>query len=123
MERKRSGSLLRRELDSVSFLQAHPEVKKRFSDTGCMDYVEKLQNGCHQTTTETFAKSYDGNKACVGSLEMIVDEAAISTATGLPRTGQSQFKTTTTKNLNFRVYLKAEFRDITWKKSMPVSHL
>jgi hypothetical protein len=25
--------------------------------------------------------------------------------------------------LNFRVYLKAEFRDITWKKSMTVSHL
>jgi hypothetical protein len=68
MERKRSGSLLRKELDSLSFLQAHPEVKKRFSDAGCMGYVEKLQNGCHQTTTEVFAKSYDGNKSCVGSL-------------------------------------------------------
>jgi hypothetical protein len=67
--------LLRKELDSLSFLQAHPEVQKRFSDAGCMGYVEKLQNGCHQTTTEVFAKSYDGNKACVGSLEIIVDEA------------------------------------------------
>jgi hypothetical protein len=89
MARKRSGSLLRKELDSLSFLQAHPEVQKRFSDAGCMGYVEKLQNGFHQTTTEAFAKSYDGNKACVGSLEMIVDEAIIATTTNSPRSGQS----------------------------------
>jgi hypothetical protein len=123
MARKRSGLLLRKELDSLSFLQSHPDVQKRFSDAGCMSYVERLQNGCHQITAEAFAKSYDGNRASVGSVEMIVDEAAIATTTSLPRSGQSWFKTTTTKNLNFRVYLKAEFRDITWKKSMPVSHL
>jgi hypothetical protein len=115
--------LLRKELDSLSFLQAHPQVQKRFSDSGCMGYVEKLQNGCHQTTAEAFAKSYDGNKACVGSLEIIVDEATIAIATNLPRSGQSWFKTTTTKNLNFRAYLKEEFKNVTWKKSMLVSHL
>jgi hypothetical protein len=123
MARKRSGLLLRKELDNLSFLQSHPDVQKRFSDAGCMNYVERLQHGYHQATTEVFAKSYDGKKASVGSLEMIVDEAAIAIATGLPRTGQSWFKTTVTKNLNFRVYLKAEFRNITWRKSMPVSHL
>jgi hypothetical protein len=89
MERKRSGSLLRKELDRLSFLQAHPEVQKRFLDAGCMGYVEKLQNGCYQTTAEAFAKLYDGNKACVGSLEIIVDEATIATTTSLPRLGQS----------------------------------
>ena len=88
-----------------------------------MGYVERLQNGCHQITAEAFHKSYDGNKASVGSVEMIFDEAAIAIATILPRSGQSWFKTIATKNLNFMVYLKAEFRDITWKKSMPVSHL
>jgi hypothetical protein len=123
MERKHSGSLLRKELDSLSFLQAHPEVQKHFSNAGCMGYAEKLQNGCHQTTVEVFAKSYDGNKACVGSLEIIVDEAAIATTTNLPRLGQSWFKMTATKNLNFRAYLKEEFRNVAWKKSMPVSHL
>jgi hypothetical protein len=39
MARKRSGSLLRNELDSLSFLQEHPEVQKCFSDAGCMGYV------------------------------------------------------------------------------------
>jgi hypothetical protein len=38
-----------------------------------MTYVEKLQEGYHQATTEVFAKSYDGKKAIMGSLEMIID--------------------------------------------------
>ena len=72
---------------------------------------------------ETFANSYDGKKATIGSLELIVDEVAIASATGLPRTSQSWFKTTVTKKLDFRSYLKIEFQSITWKKSIPFSHL
>jgi hypothetical protein len=45
MARKRSGLLLKKELDRLSFLQSHPDVQKHFSDAGCMGYVEKLQNG------------------------------------------------------------------------------
>jgi hypothetical protein len=123
MARRRSGSLLRKELDSLSFLQTHPEVQKHFSNASCIEFVERLQNGCHQSTTEAFAKMFDGNKVCVGSLEIIVDEAAIAAMTILPRSGQSWFKTTATKNSNFRAYFKEEFRNNAWKKSMPVSHL
>jgi hypothetical protein len=118
MARRHIGSLLRKELDSLSFLQAHPEVKKHFSNVGCMEYVERLQNGCHQSTAEAFAKTFDGNTAYVGSLKIIVDEASITAATSLPRSGQSWFKMTATKNLNFRAYLKEEFRNNAWKKSM-----
>ena len=88
-----------------------------------MGYVEKLHNSCHQSIAEAFAKTYDGNKACFRYLEIIVDEAAIATTTNLPRSGQSWFKTTATKNLNFRAYLKEEFKNNTWKKSIHVSHL
>jgi hypothetical protein len=70
-----------------------------------------------------FAKSYYGKKATVGSLELIVDEADIALATGLPRIGQSWFKTTVTKNLEFRPYLKLEFQGTRWKKSIPISYL
>jgi hypothetical protein len=59
----------------------------------------------------------------VGSLELIVDEATITSTTGLPRIGQSWFKTIVTKNLDFRSYLKTKFRSITWKKSIHVSYL
>jgi len=54
-----------------------------------------------------FAKSYDGNKFTMGSLGLIVDEVAIASTTGLPRTGQNWFKTIVTKNLYFRSYLKS----------------
>ena len=84
MAKKRSSLLLRKELDSLSFLQSHPDVQKNFLDTGCMSYVERLQNGFHQITAEAFAKSYDGNRASVGSVEMIVHEVAIATSTSLP---------------------------------------
>jgi hypothetical protein len=123
MARKQGGLLLRKQLDNLSFLQSYPEVQKRFSNTSSMTYVEKLQEGYHQVIVETFAKSYDGNKATVDSLELIVDEAAIASTTGLPITGQSWFKTKVTKNLDFRSYLKIEFRSINWKKSILVSYL
>ena len=74
-----------------------------------MNFVEKLQEGHHTKIAEIFAKSYDGKNANVGSLSFIVDEGAIAKATGIPRTGESWFKTTVTKNLDFRSYLKAEF--------------
>jgi hypothetical protein len=109
MERKQGGLLLRKELDNLSCLWSYLEVQKRVSDAGCMTYVEKLQEGYHQETTEIFANSYDGKKTTVSSLELIVNEAAIASATGLPRTVQSWFQTTVTKNLDFRVYLKTEF--------------
>jgi hypothetical protein len=123
MVRRCSGSLLKKELDNLSFLQTHPEVQKHFSNAGCIEFVERLQNGCHQSTVEASAKNFDGNKARVGSLEIIVDEAAIAATTSLPISGQIWFKTTATKNLNFRAYLNEEFKHNAWKKSMPVSHL
>jgi hypothetical protein len=89
MVRKRSGALLKREMDNLSFLQTHPEVQKHFSNAGCIEFVEKLQVGCHQATTEAFAKTFDGNKARVGSMEIRVDEVVIAAATSLPRTSQS----------------------------------
>jgi len=89
MVRKCSGALLKRELDNLSFLQTHPEVQKHFSNAGCIEFVERLQVGYHQSTAEAFAKTFDGNKARVGSMEIRVDEAIIVAATSLPRTGQS----------------------------------
>jgi hypothetical protein len=120
MVRRRSGSLLRKELDNLYFLQTHPKVQKHFSNAGCIEFIERF---CHQSTVEAFSKTFDGNKARVGSLEIIVDEAAIAAATSLPRMGQSWFKTTAPKNLNFRAYLKEEFRHHAWKKGMLVSYL
>jgi hypothetical protein len=67
MVRKRSGALLKRELDNLSFLQTHPEVQKNFSNAGCIEFVERLQVGCHQATAEAFAKNFDGVGAGIHS--------------------------------------------------------
>jgi hypothetical protein len=123
MAKKRSGFLLKRELNSLSFLESHPEVQRYFSNAGCMEFAKKLQVGFHQATVEAFAKTFDGNKARVGSVEIKVDEAAIAAATGLPRTGQRWFKTTAPKNLDYRVYLKDGYKHKAWTKGMLVSYL
>ena len=41
----------------------------------------------------------------------------------LPRIGEKWFKTTITKNVEFRSYLKLEHKDIVWKKSIPSTWL
>jgi hypothetical protein len=123
MVRKRSGALLKKELDNLSFLQSHPEVQRHFTDAGCMEFAERLQIGCHHATAEVFAKTFDGKKARVDSVEIKVDEAVIAVATGLPRTGQRWFKTTVPKSLDFRVYLKEGYKHKAWRKGMLVSYL
>jgi hypothetical protein len=123
MVRKRSGVLLKRELDSLSFLQSHPDVQRHFSNAGCMEFAERLQIGCHQATAEAFAMTFDGNRARVGSVEIKVDEEVIAAATGLPRTGQRWFKTTAPKNQDFRFYLKDGYKHKAWRKGMLVAYL
>jgi hypothetical protein len=121
--KKRGGFLLKRELSNLSFLESHPEVQRCFSNAGCMEFVNRLQSGCHQATAEAFAMSFDGNKARVGSVEIKVDEKFIAEATGLPMTGQKWFKTTALKKQDFKFYLKDGYKHKAWAKGMLVSYL
>jgi hypothetical protein len=43
------------------------------------DMLRSYKMAATKQQAEVFAKSYDGNKACVGSLEIIVYEASIAT--------------------------------------------
>ena len=72
---------------------------------------------------ETFSLSFDGSKAVIGREEFQVDEALIAQVKKLPRTGENWFKTTITKNVEFRSYLKPEHKNIVWKKSIPTTWL
>jgi hypothetical protein len=88
-----------------------------------MEFVNRLQSGCHQATAEAFAMSFDGNRARVGSVEIKVDEKFIAEATGLPMTGQKWFKTTALKKEDFKFYLKDGYKHKAWTKGMLVSYL
>ena len=59
----------------------------------------------------------------IGKEEFQVDETLIAEVVELPRTGEKWFKTTITKNVEFRSYLKPEHKDVVWKKSIPSTWL
>ena len=116
--KKGGGPALRQELGDISYLESHPEVCQFFKDAGCYRFCEKI-HGSHQQVAEAFSLSFDGSKALIGKEEFLVDETLIVEVTELSRTGEKWFKTTTTKNVDFRSYLKHEHRDVVWKKSVP----
>ena len=68
---------------------------------------------------ESFALSFDGSKALIGREEFQVDESLIAEVAELPRTGEIWFKTTITKDVEFRSYLNHEHKNVVWKKSIP----
>jgi hypothetical protein len=116
------GNVLRKELHDVSYLESHPEIFQMFKEAGCYRYCEKLQ-GYHQGVAEAFAKRFDGEKVTLGPLVMQIDEASVAAATEMPGQGERWFKTTITKDIEFRSYLKPEFKCIIWKRDVPRSHL
>jgi hypothetical protein len=119
---KKGGALLRKELNDITYLESHPEIFQMFRDVGCYRYCEKLQ-GFHQGVAEAFSLTFDGAKAKVGTIELQVNEAIVAATTEIPRTGERWFKTTITKDIEFRSYLKPEHKCIIWKKDIPRSYL
>ena len=119
---KKGGTTLRQELRDIRYLESHPEVCQFFKDAGCYRFCEKIQ-GSHQQVAEAFTLSFDGSKALIGKEEFLVDETLIAEVKKLPRTREKWFKTTITKNLEFRSYPKPEHRNVVWKKSVPSTWL
>jgi hypothetical protein len=73
--------------------------------------------------SDTFASSYDGRTTKVGKEQFVVDEASIAKFTGLPRKGDCWFKSIVPSNIEFRSYLQPLYKDLTWKKEIPISYL
>ena len=120
--KKGGGPTLRKDLGDIGYLESHPEVCHIFKDSGYYRFC-KFFLGFHQQVEKSFALSFDGSKALIGREEVQVDEALIAEVTELPRTRESWFKTTTTKNVEFRSYLKPEHKNMVWNKSIPTSWL
>ena len=72
---------------------------------------------------EAFTLYFDGSKELIGKEEVQVDETLIAEVAELPRTEEKLFKTTITKDVEFRSYLKPEHKNVVWKKSIPSSWL
>ena len=87
-----------------------------------ISFCEKIQ-GSHQQVAEEFALSFDGSKEIIGKEEFLIDETLIIEVTELPSTLEKWFKTTISKDVELRSYLKPEHREVVWKKSVPSSWL
>jgi hypothetical protein len=81
----------------------------------CRDLISRWQ--------KAFSLTFDGRKAVIGKDEFLVDETLIAEVTELPRTGENWFKTTITKEVEFRSYLKPEHKCLIWKKDIPMPFL
>ena len=103
------GPALRQELGDIGYLEAHPEACQLFKDVGCYKFCEKVQ-GSHQQVAEAFSLIFDGSEPIIGKEEFQVDEALVAETTELLRTGESWFKTTFRKNIEFRSYLQPEHK-------------
>ena len=102
---KKGGPTLRKKLGDISYLEAHPEVCQFFKDVGCYRFCEKIQ-GSHQQVAEAFSLYFNGSKVVIGKEEFLIDETLIAKVSNLPRIGEKWFKTTITKDVEFRSYLK-----------------
>jgi hypothetical protein len=55
------GALLRKELQDISYLEAHPEACELFKEVGCYRFLPKSPR-VSSGITEAFSKSFDGFK-------------------------------------------------------------
>ena len=85
-------------MGDIGYLESHLEVCQLFKDSNYYRFCEKIQ-GSHQQVAEAFSLSFNDSKEVISREEFQVDEALIAEVTELPRTGESWFKTTITKNV------------------------
>ena len=113
---------LRTELDGIWYLESHPQVAEFFKTAQVFEYCERLTS-FNQPLAEAFAQSYNGRIVKFGREEFHVDEAAIAECTGLPRTGQSWFKTTKASDIEFRSYLLPAHKETIQRRDFPITFL
>ena len=116
------GTLMRKELQDTSYLEAHPQACELFKEVGCYRFCQKLQ-GYHQGITESFSKSFDGFKVQLEPMVMQIDESSFVAATDMPREGERWFMTTSIKEVDFKCFLKEKNQNMKWKKDIPRSYL
>jgi hypothetical protein len=121
-EMKKGATTLRKELNDIGYLEAHPEVCQMFKNVGCFNFCKKLDS-FHQQVAEVFALSFNGKKACIGQDKFQIDEDLIAEVTKLPTAGERWFKIIVINNIEFRSYLKPEHQGLIWKKDIPISFL
>jgi hypothetical protein len=85
------GKIVRTKPMDMHLFDTDPMAREIFQRAGCLSFCQNMQRG-HPEVAKLFALNFDGKKTRVGDLEFEVTETSISTATGIPISGEKWFK-------------------------------
>ena len=73
MAPKRSGQVVKIELEGAKLLEAYPHMAQRFRDTGWFEFLTTFQRYDEKVSME-FALNFDGHEVEIGKMMMLVIE-------------------------------------------------
>lgn len=79
------------EPDDCIQADASDSLRLKLQQIGWLTFIRKF-HGHNLEMTRQFASTFDGRKAVIGNLELIIDQQTLAEATGLSNTGEEWFK-------------------------------
>jgi hypothetical protein len=113
---------VRTEPYDMQLFSVEPLMREVFQRVGCFNFYQKIQRG-HLELARELALNFDGTKTKVGTLELKVSEATISTTTEIPNIGERWFKSMNLNASFSKEFLKPKFQRDNLSKGVPRSHM
>jgi hypothetical protein len=96
-------------------------ARKDLEDNGWLTFIQRFE-GFNLCVAQQFALTFDGCRAKVGDIQLEIDEKFISSATGLPSSGQRWFKNSKVEEVPWTLLFVS--RKVTsCDRGMPISAL
>jgi hypothetical protein len=73
MAPKRSGQVVKIELEGVELLEAYPQMTQRFRDARWFEFLTTFQ-GYDEKVSMEFSLNFDGHEVEIGKMMMLVTE-------------------------------------------------
>ena len=77
--------------DDCIMVDASDSLRLKLQQIGWLEFIRKF-HGYNLEMTKQFVATFDGRKAVIGNLELIVDQETLAEATSLLNTGEEWFK-------------------------------
>jgi hypothetical protein len=118
----KGGKIVRIEPMDMHLFDTKFMAREMFRRGGCLSFFQNMQRG-HSEVAKQFALNFDVKKTRVGDLEFEVTEASISTATGIPISGENWFKAMVLSSPLIKDLFMPEYQANDLSKSVPRNHL
>jgi hypothetical protein len=115
---KRSGQVVRIELEGVKLLEAFPQMDQRFRNAGWFDFLATFQGYDEQFSME-FALNFYGHKVEISKMLMLVIEQTITKACGLVVGGERRWKKEHVVKEFVNQFLLPDKKNPDWRRGIP----